>query len=159
MGKYALLIGVGDYRKGLSALPAAPNDATALEKVLKDPEIGEFDQVKLLINPTHSKMNRDIELWFEGRKSEDLILLFFSGHGVKDEWRNLYFAACDTEKERDRLIRSSAISSRFLNDCSRNCKAKYQVIILDCCFSGAYGDAVPRDPGDIHLKEQLGLEG
>ncbi|MFM6080261.1 MAG: caspase family protein, partial [Dolichospermum sp.] len=87
------------------------------------------------------------------------MLLFFSGHGVKDDLRDLYFAATNTEKQRDRLVRSTATSARFLHDCIRVCKAKYQVLILDCCFSGAFGDLVGKDDGEIPLKEQLGAEG
>jgi hypothetical protein len=33
------------------------------------------------------------------------------------------------------------------------------VLILDCCFSGAFGEALARDDGAIPLKEQLGAEG
>jgi hypothetical protein len=159
MGKYALLIGVGSYGKGLQSLPAADKDAAALSEVLLHPKMGGFDKAELLINPTQSEMSREIELWFQGRKPEDLVLLFFSGHGIKDERRDLYFAATNTEKQRDRLMRSTAISARFIHDCIRSCKAKYQVLILDCCFSGAFGDLVTRDDGEVNLKDQLGAEG
>ena len=159
MGKYALLIGVGEYGEGLQPLPAAPNDVAALKDVLQNPLMGGFDEVKPVINPTQAKMAREIELWFQGRELHDLIVLFFSGHGVKDERRDLYFAARNTEKQRDRLVRSTATSARFVNDCIRSCKAKYQVIILDCCFSGAFGDMIARDDGDINLQDQLGAEG
>ena len=159
MGKYALLIGVDTYGEGLQPLPAASKDVAALREVLLNPQMGGFDEAKPLINPTQSKMARDIELWFQDRQPEDLVLLFFSGHGVKDVRRDLYFAAANTEKQRDRLVRSTAIPAQFIHDCIRGCKAKYQVLILDCCFSGAFGDLVARDSGEIPLKEQLGAEG
>ncbi|WP_416672553.1 caspase, EACC1-associated type [Egbenema bharatensis] len=159
MGKYALLIGVDTYGEGLQPLPAAPKDVAALREVLLNPEMGGFDEAKPLINPTQPEMAREIELWFQERHPEDLVLLFFSGHGVKDDRRDLYFAATNTEKQRDRLVRSTAIPARFLHDCIGGCKAKYQVLILDCCFSGAFGDLVGKDDGEIPLKEQLGAEG
>ncbi len=159
MGKYALLIGIDTYGEGLQPLPAAPKDVAALQEVLLNPEMGGFDEAKSLTNPTQPDMAREIELWFQDRQPEDLVLLFFSGHGVKDDRRDLYFAAANTEKVRDRLVRSTATSARFLHDCIRGCKAKYQVLILDCCFSGAFGDLVGRDDGEIPLKEQLGAEG
>jgi len=83
----------------------------------------------------------------------------FSGHGVKDDRRELYFAAANTEKQRNRLLTSTSTPARFIHDCIRGCKAKSQVLILDCCFSGAFGDAIGRDDGEIPLKEQLGAEG
>jgi molecular chaperone DnaK len=159
MGKYALLIGVDTYGEGLQPLPAASKDVAALREVLLNPQMGGFDEAKPLINPAQPEMAREIEVWFQDRQPEDLVLLFFSGHGVKDDRRDLYFAAANTEKQRDRLVRSTATSARFLHDCIRGCKAKYQVLILDCCFSGAFGDLVGKDDGEIPLQEQLGAEG
>jgi uncharacterized caspase-like protein len=159
MGKYALLIGVGEYGEGLTSLPAAPRDVAAFTEVLQNPQMGGFDEVKPVINPNQAEMAREIELWFQGREPDDLVLLFFSGHGVKDDRRNLFFAARNTEKQRDSLIRSTATSAQFILNCIRWCKAKYQVIILDCCYSGAFGDFLARDDGEINLKEQLGAEG
>jgi len=121
--------------------------------------MGGFDEVKPVINPNQAQMAREIELWFQGREPDDLVLLFFSGHGVKDDRRELFFAAHNTEKQRDSLIRSTATSARFIHDCIRRCTAKYQVIILDCCFSGAFGGFLARDDGEIDLKEQIGVEG
>ncbi|MFH7245246.1 MAG: GUN4 domain-containing protein [Spirulina sp.] len=159
MGKYALLIGVDTYGEGLQPLPAASKDVAALREVLLNPQMGGFDEAKPVINPTQPEMAREIELWFQDRQPEDLVLLFFSGHGVKDDRRDLYFAAANTEKQRDRLLTSTATSARFLHDRIRACKAKYQVLILDCCFSGAFGDLVGKDDGEIPLQEQLGAEG
>jgi hypothetical protein len=159
MGKYALLIGVDTYGEGLQHLPAASKDVAALREVLLNPQMGGFDEAKPLINPMQPEMAREIELWFQDRQPEDLVLLFFSGHGVKDDRRDLYFAAANTEKRRDRLLTSTAIPARFLRDRILACKAKHQVLILDCCFSGAFGDWVARDDGEISLKEQLGAEG
>ncbi|WOD39539.1 caspase, EACC1-associated type [Nodosilinea sp. E11] len=159
MGKYALLIGVDTYGDGLQPLPAASKDVAALREVLLNPQMGGFDEAKPLINPTQPEMAEAIELWFQDRHPEDLVLLFFSGHGVKDDRRDLYFAAANTKKHRDRLLTSTATSARFIHDRIRACKAKYQVLILDCCFGGAFGELVARDSGGIPLKEQLGAEG
>ncbi len=156
MGKYALLIGVDTYGEGLQPLPAASKDVAALREVLLNPQMGGFDEAKPLINQTQSEMAKEIQRWFQNRQPEDLVLLFFSGHGVKNKNLNLYFAATDTEKN---LVESTATPAQFINDCIRGCKAKHQVLILDCCFSGAFGDLVPKDDGDVLLKEQLGAEG
>lgn len=159
MGKYALLVGVGKYGAGLQPLPAAPNDVAALAKVLSNPQMGGFDEVRPVVNPIRGEMEREIELWFQGRNPDDLVLLFFSGHGLKDDRRDLYFAARNTEKQHNRLIRSTATSARFLHDCIRSCKANCQVLILDCCFSGAFGDVLAKDDRTVELKEQLSAEG
>lgn len=159
MAKVALLIGVSEYREGLKPLPAAPKDVAAMQEVLQNPEMGDFDEVKTLVNPTHSEMAVEIETWFEDRQSDDLAVLFFSGHGVKDESRELYFAACDTRKINERLIKATAVSANFVRNCLRRSKSKRQVVILDCCFSGAFGDLLAKDDGDVDLESQLGTEG
>jgi hypothetical protein len=159
MAKIALLIGVGEYTVGLPTLPAASRDVEAMKQVLQHSEIGGFDRVKVLIDPNHWEMAEAIETQFRECQSEDLVLLYFSGHGVKDESRNLYFAACNTRKEREELITSTAVAATFVRDRIRRSKSKRQVVILDCCFSGAFGDLIARDDGSVDLENQLGAEG
>lgn len=159
MAKVALLIGVKDYAEGLKPLPAAPKDVAAMQEVLQNPEMGGFDDVKTLVNPNRSEMAVAIELWFRERQRDDLAVLFFSGHGVKDESRQLYFAACDTRKIQENLIQATAVSASFVRNCLKRCKSKRQVVILDCCFSGAFGDLLAKDDGDVDLESQLGTEG
>lgn len=160
MSKVALLIGINEYGSGLRSLPAAPKDVAAMQVVLQNAELGGFDLVKPLINPNHWEMEREIELWFRDRQRDDLVLLFFSGHGIKDERGDLYLAASNTQKdERGELIKSTAVAASFLHNCSRDSKSKRQVLILDCCFSGAFGNFVARDDSSLDLERQLGAEG
>ncbi|NEP19376.1 MAG: CHAT domain-containing protein, partial [Leptolyngbya sp. SIO4C1] len=159
MGKFALLIGVSDYLEGLSALPAATQDVAALQRILADPVLGAFDNVKTLLNPTRDEMAQRIELWLAELQKDDLALLFFSGHGVKDERRDLYFAAGNTQKNRDRLVRSTAVAARTIHEFLCDSRPKQQVVILDCCFSGAFGELLPRDDGEMALEAQLAAEG
>ncbi len=96
MVKVALLIGVSNY-EGLNTLPAAIKDVEAMQRVLYEPEMGGFDQVQTLINPDNpTKTQQAIEELFSGRTKEDLVLLFFSGHGIKDSSGKLYFATHTT---------------------------------------------------------------
>ena len=159
MARVALLIGTGEYSPGLERLPAASRDVAALETVLSDSEMGGFDQVQTLINRQHTEIAEAIETWFRQHTAGDLALLYISGHGVKDIQLDLYFAACNTRKVQEELVRSTAVAARFVHDCSRRSKAKRQVIILDCCFSGAYGNLLPRDDGTVNLEAILGQEG
>lgn len=159
MGKFALLIGVSAYSEGLTNLSAAAQDVTALRQILGDPELGNFDEVQQLLNPSHGEMASTIELWIKARQKDDLILLFFSGHGVKDERRKLHFAACDTRKVDNQLIQSTAFAAQTLHDFLRYGRPKRQVIILDCCFSGAFGELLAKDDGVIELADQLAADG
>ena len=161
MTKVALLIGVSEYEPGLNPLPAAVKDIEALRRVLQDPEMGGFDEVKTLANPESHTMQFEIEAVFDGRTKDDLVLLFFSGHGIKDDAGRLYFASRITRKNiKGDLIRSTAVPTSFIHDIMNNSRAKRQAIILDCCFSGAFDPALQaKDDGSVDLQSQLGAEG
>jgi hypothetical protein len=161
MKKVALLIGVSDYEPGLNLLPAAVKDIEALQRVLKDPEMGGFDEVKALPNPDRQTMESEIETLFSGRSKDDLVLLFFSGHGIKDDNSKLYFGTRITRKNlKGELIRSTAVSANFVQEIMNNSRARRQTLILDCCFSGAFDPALQaKDDGSVDLQTQLGSEG
>ncbi|PZO48234.1 MAG: sulfatase-modifying factor protein [Phormidesmis priestleyi] len=159
MGKFALLIGISEYAEGLPALPAATQDILAIQRVLDDPSLGNFDEVQVLPNPTRDQMATTIEVWLAARQSEDLVVLFFSGHGVKDDRRDLYFASGNTRKIDNKLMRSTALAARELQGFLRDSRPRQQIVILDCCFSGAFGELIARDDGEIELEAQLAAEG
>lgn len=159
MAKVALLIGVGDYASGLSPLPAAPRDVAALKQVLSNPEMGNFDRVRTLIDPSSMEMSVAIETWFRECQPDDLVLLYFSGHGVKDGNRDLYFATCNTRKGQEEIIRATAVAASFVRDSLKRSRARRQVVILDCCFSGAFGDFIAKEDGEVDIEQQLGAEG
>jgi uncharacterized caspase-like protein len=161
MAKVALLIGVSEYEPGLPCLDAAVRDIEALRRVLQDPEMGGFDEVKKLANPEAHTMQLEIETLFDGRAKDDLVLLFFSGHGVLDADGTLYFASRNTRKNvNGDLIQSTAVETRFVHKIMNNSPAKRQAIILDCCYSGAFDPALqPKDDGSVDLLKQLGSEG
>ncbi len=161
MVKVALLIGVSQYGAGFNQLPAATKDVEEMQRVLQHPDMGDFTFLKSLIDPDPQEMGTAIENLFGGGSRDDLLLLFFSGHGIKDESGNLYLATRTTRKnERGGLIRSTAISARFIQEIMSDSRARRQVVILDCCFSGAFGEGLlAKDDSSIDIRRQLGGEG
>ncbi|KAM3089621.1 caspase, EACC1-associated type [Phormidesmis sp. 146-35] len=162
MAKIALLIGVSEYEPGLNPLPAAANDVEAMRRVLLRPEIGAFDRVTPLANPDLLTMQNAISTLFDNCHEDDLLLLYFSGHGVTDEFGKFYFTNRSTRKTpQGKLNKGTAVPASFVHDVMENCDSKRQVVILDCCNSGAFGEGmVARDAeGTIDFKQQLGGEG
>ena len=161
MAKMALVIGVGEYEPSLTPLPGSLRDVEAMQRVLEHPEVGGFDEVKTLLNPAPQKMQEAIETLFSGRKKDDLVLLFFSGHGVKDDSGKLYLATRITRKtDKGELVRATAVPTRFVQDIMSNSRSRRQVVILDCCFSGAFAEGwLAKDDGSVDVKTQLGGEG
>ncbi|MEH2464151.1 caspase, EACC1-associated type [Nostoc sp.] len=161
MAKVALLIGVSEYEPGLTPLPAATKDVEAMQRVLQNPEIGGFDEVKVLVNPRRQAMEEAIEILFDSRQRDDLALLFFSGHGIKDESGKLYFATCNTRKNlQGRLFETTAVAASSVHKFMTNSRSRHQVVILDCCFSGAFAEGMAaKEEGFVDVRNQLGGEG
>ena len=163
MAKIALLIGVSEYEPGLNPLPATIKDVEAMQRVLQNPEIGGFE-VECLLNPDPLQMQTAIENLFLGSQRDDIVLLYFSGHGIKHDNGKLYFATKSTRKhEQGELSRASTVSADFVHDIinDNRSRSRRQVIILDCCFSGAFSPGT-KGEDDISLnfeKVQLGGEG
>jgi hypothetical protein len=161
MAKVALLIGVSEYEIGLNPLPAALKDVEAMQRVLSDLEIGGFDEVKTLINPDPLAMQEAIENVFYPRRRNDLTLLYFSGHGIKDEGGKLYFATRITRRTiQGQLLRATAVSAGFIHEVMSDSRCKRQVVILECCYSGAFAQGLlAKNDGLVDLRNQLGGEG
>jgi uncharacterized caspase-like protein len=161
MTKVALLVGVSEYQPGLASLPSAIRDVAAMQQVLQHSHMGGFDEVITLLNPAYPEMQEAIESLFSGRKRDDLTLLFFSGHGIKDDQGRLYFATRSTRKQPNgELIRATAVNTSFVQDTMSHSRSRRQVVILDCCFSGAFAEGMTaKDDGSVDVQAQLGGEG
>jgi len=160
MAKIALLIGVSEYKFDLKPLPAAAKDIEAMERVLSNPRIGGFDDIKLLTNPDAQLMREAIEILFSGLKKDDLVLLYFSGHGIRNDYGNLLFATCDTCKNNGEIWTARAVQASFVHHIMNSSRSKRQVLILDCCFSGAFIQEMGAKNNDfVDIKNQLGGEG
>jgi hypothetical protein len=134
-GRYALLVATNKYSdEALRALSAPLNDAADLANVLKDPSIGRFE-VTIIRNRKRDGVEQAIEQFFCRRQPDDMLLFYFSGHGIKDDRGNLYLATSNTDRE---LLRSTAISDAFLKEVMRDSRARLQVLVIDCCFGGAF---------------------
>ncbi|MDJ0535350.1 MAG: substrate-binding domain-containing protein [Xenococcaceae cyanobacterium MO_207.B15] len=161
MIKVALLIGVSEYKPGLNQLPEALKDVEAMQRVLQNQDMGGFDEVKILANPEPLEMQEAIEMLFSDRTKDDLALLFFSGHGIKDDAGRLYFATRITRKNRKgELVKATAVPANFVHDIMSNSRCRREIVILDCCFSGAFAEGMTaKDDGIVDIQRQLGGEG
>ena len=162
MAKVALLIGVSEYETGLDGLPSAVNDVTAMRQVLANPEMGDFvdASVTVLQNPSRQVMEDAIYHLFANRQKDDLVLLYFSGHGVVDDGGEFYFASRFTRKDQGRLVPTTAVAARSVRDWMEQSKSQCKVIILDSCFSGAFAKGVKaKDSGSVNPERFLGGKG
>jgi hypothetical protein len=155
--RYALIIASYEFADpGLSALRAPAHDAARLGEVLADPRIGGFD-VRTLINTSAAQVNEAVEDFFADREPDDLLVLHFSGHGVKDEAGELHFATSGTKLSR---LAGTAVSADFVARRMNRSRSRRIVLLLDCCYSGAFGRGmVARAGGSVGIEEQFGGSG
>ena len=132
----ALLVATGTYGDpGLAGLEAPQSDVEALAEVLGDGSIGQFEVQELVDRPT-DEIKRAIEGFFAIARPDELLLLYFSGHGVLSQSRRFFFATSTTVLQ---YLRTTAIEDSFVNGAMHESRAKSIVLILDCCHSGAFG--------------------
>ncbi|MEE6257868.1 chaperonin GroEL [Plantactinospora sonchi] len=143
VGRYALLVAVGAYDDpSLDQLRAPEQDVERLAAVLEDPAVGNFT-VRILADAPDHEVRREIEDLLAERVNDDLVLLYFSCHGIVDPFHRLYFAAANTVRTRPA---STAISRSFVNEQLEACRAAAKVLVLDCCFAGAFAEGFKGNP-------------
>lgn len=131
----ALIIASAQYTDPLlRQLQAPAADADGLSSVLSNPDIGGF-QVKQLTDRPSYEVAAAIEEFFDNRLPDDLLLLYFSGHGIKDADGRLFFATSNTRRS---LLLSTAVPAAMVNDAMQRSRSRSQLLLLDCCYSGAF---------------------
>jgi hypothetical protein len=85
-------------------------------------------------NGTHEIAKKAIYQCLRKAQPDDLVLIYYSGHGKLDEDGNLYLAAKDTVIE---ALPPTSIPIEDIKKYIQFSSASKIVVILDCCFSGA----------------------
>jgi Caspase domain len=149
----ALIVANDKYdQAALRDLRAPLADAEALRQVLADPEIGGF-AVQVVRNESAHVIAGQLEDIFSEGRPDDVLLVHFSGHGLKSESGELFFAASNTRIDR---LGSTAVAADFLQRCMRDSRSRSIVLLLDCCYSGAFAKGVRvRAGGDINVLDSF----
>ena len=149
----ALIIANDEYeQEALRDLLAPGADAEALGRVLGDAQIGDF-AVQVVRNEPSHLIQAQIEELFSESRSDDVLLLHFSGHGLKSESGELFFAAPNTRPNR---LGSTAVSADFVQRCMRASRSRSVVLLLDCCYGGAFGQgSTVRAAGDVNVLDSF----
>ncbi len=133
--RYALLIAADSFTDPtLRSLGAPARDIDDLASVLCDPAVGQFKVTMIVNQPSHN-IAEAVETFFSDRRRDDMLLLYFSTHGIKSDDGRLYFAFPNTKCER---LNATALSSAFVNEMMSGSRSKRHILLLDCCYSGAF---------------------
>jgi WD40 repeat protein len=124
-------------------LELAVADAEAMAEVLQQQCHFELFRPPLLgEQATSAELKKAVLQLARDRTPEDMILLFFSGHGIqmydaiRSEIRNTYLGTADFDTQDAEDDPGLHIPLRWLRDrLFANCNAGQVVIILDCCYA------------------------
>ena len=139
--RVALLIGVGSYDDPLfGELRHAEADAEEFGDILESHDYGGFDRVITLTTPvqtTQARILTELASLRNDLRSQDTLLLYFSGHGTMrlDERKEpmLFLTASDT-KARD--LDGTALELAELQRFVSRVRAERKALIIDACFHG-----------------------
>lgn len=133
--RLALLIGnqTFDNIKVFPDLRTPANDVRDFADVLK--KYGGFEVLSTLVDATAEAIRQAIDDLFSEAERGDLTLLYYSGHGYKGRDARHYLIAKNSRPDR---LPSTAVRETFIHDVMSISRSRHKVIILDCCFSGAF---------------------
>ena len=143
---WAVVIGVSNY-KNLAAdaqLKFPHRDAEAFAAFLRSPQGGGFpsSQIKLLLNQdaTLAAVRTALGTWLaRSAEPDDLVYVFFAGHGVVEGERDGYLLAYDSDPQN---LYATALSVDELNKVmSERLRARLAVLFTDACHAGRLGFA------------------
>ncbi|MEN0005540.1 MAG: caspase family protein [Bacteroidota bacterium] len=126
---WAVIVGVAAYNH-MPVLRYTDDDAYRIYAFLKSPEGGALDdsQIRILIDEdaTLFHIKQTMKEVFGKAGANDLVLLYFSGHGLKGA-----FLPFDFDGYQNKLEHSE------INRILRTSKAKYKLCVADACHSGS----------------------
>jgi Caspase domain/TIR domain len=149
----ALIVANDEYEhEQLRNLQAPAADTEALGRVLGDPKIGEFS-VQVVHNEPSYVIQATLEQLFSESRPDDVLLVHFSGHGLKSESGELFFVASNTRLNR---LDSTAVSADFVQRCMRASRSRIVVVLLDCCYGGDFAQgAAAQATGDVNVLDSF----
>ncbi|MFI7601560.1 caspase family protein [Actinoplanes sp. NPDC049681] len=149
----ALLLGCTTFADPtLASLRSPRRDVRELERVLGSPGSCGY-QVSTELDCPSRTAQRAIEGFLAQARTTDAInVLYLSCHGVQDDRGKLYFAFADTEKE---YLSSTAVSADWVRDRVTASRSKATLMLIDCCFSGAFIDGMRARSGTSANVESL----
>ena len=129
--KKALVVGINDYPK--NPLYGCVNDANEIAKVLSKNGDGSpnFDVKKVVTALSKGELRKLINDLFNGEN--EIELLYFSGHGYVDDNKQTFLVTSDYSDY------DYGVSLNEVLAIANKSKAKNKIVILDSCYSGAFG--------------------
>ncbi|MCA1219061.1 caspase family protein [Streptomyces sp. 8L] len=131
----AVLLGVSRFADGrLPPLPSVRENLTGLWGALTHPVTGLLPPAhcRTVADPTDPRAVGEALSWAAG-EADDLLLVYYAGHGVLDDGGLLHLAVGSTVTDH---VGYSAVPVGLVKRTVTGARAANRVLIVDCCFSG-----------------------
>lgn len=157
----ALVIGIGRYENAeISALEYAESDARAFVEFLHSEHslVQDPENIKVLLGSKANKLSvlKALE-WLTkvAPNPEDLVILYFAGHGYS-EAKDTLLSCYDTEPAN---LKSTAIRGSELREYWGSITAQRKVLLVDACHSGGLKGAYGQNLVHSNLTDALAATG
>jgi hypothetical protein len=154
------LIGTSTYGTtgSLPDIPAVANNLRELQAIFTDPELGGIPKpnVRILLD---AQTPAEVDEWLEriARESHDLLLVYYSGHGLVSDDEELYFTVAGSD---DDSIHRTGVPFAWIKRAILDSPARTRILILDCCHSGQAMVRLGRLGGGVSaVLNQVDIEG
>src|SRR5215472_9680437 len=151
--RHAVLIASSHFpsEPRLAGLRCPENDVDGMARVLSMPECGLFspENIHVLKNRPQNEVLLTLNRVLQQALKEDFVLIYYSGHGKPDQIGRLHLATSDTNLD---ILAATSIPVETIRSFIDVSAARKIVMILDCCYSGAVGNAFLR--GDVNQQLQ-----
>lgn len=154
------LMGTATYTGsgGLPDVPAVANNLRALREIFTDPGLGAMprDHVPTLLD---ARTPAEADEWLEGvaRAASDLLLVYYSGHGLIGDDEELYFTVGGSDIDH---VHRTAVPFAWIKRAILDSPARTRVLVLDCCHSGQAMVRLGRLGGGVSaVLNQVDVEG
>jgi hypothetical protein len=154
--RYAVLIGSSDFpdeRKLLPSLRCPVRDVEGFARILKSERYGGFTETIALKNRPSHEILPIINKVLKRAQKNDLVLIYYSGHGKLNPTGALHLATFNTQIE---TLESTSIPVSNIRNYIDASPTNRLVLILDCCYSGSVGDAFLKGSVDDQLQQASG---
>ncbi|GAA1541274.1 hypothetical protein GCM10009827_070890 [Dactylosporangium maewongense] len=152
-----VLVGNAHYaHPDISDLPTVSAGVAALAEAFTAPALGglKTGNCQVLINPQRpgdvtGPVRRAAD------EAQDVLVVYFSGHGQRDpRLRGLYLQVGDTDPDD---LPATAIDVQHIRSLILESRARYRILILDCCYSGAALPLMGDGDNESDLQEADGV--
>ena len=148
--RYAVLIASSQFEdQSLQKLQCPENDVDGFDKILRSEEYGNFSATFPLKNVPNHAVQEKIEQVIQTADKDDLILIYYSGHGKLDRAGKLHLATTNTNIN---ILKSTSVSINFIKELLDGSRTNKIILILDCCYSGLAGEVFARGGIDDELQ-------